>query len=114
MDGRYWLRRQARWPPLLISLGGLLDSIPLLGLSFLVCNLGYLENIPEIPSGLDLLTLLARNLFPACDSPASGGLCMALSCLHILEEGGYGVRAAGGLNLVSGLCPGLGAMEWGQ
>lgn len=60
---RYWLRSQASWVPLLIPLGGLLDSFPLLGLSFLVCNLGYLENILEIPSSLGLLTPLARVLF---------------------------------------------------
>lgn len=47
VDERYWLRSQDSWTPLLIPLGGLLDSIPLLGLSFFVCNLGYLENIPE-------------------------------------------------------------------
>lgn len=62
---RYWLKSQASWVPLLIPLGGLLDSFPLLGLSFLVCNLGYLKNILEIPSSLDLLTLLARVLFPS-------------------------------------------------
>lgn len=64
-DTRYWLGNPASWAPLLIPLEGLLDSIPLLGLSFLVCNLGYLENIPEIPSSSHLLTLLARILASA-------------------------------------------------